>query len=322
MALGIFGAAALPRVPGGAALVVPFSAALAVIWGVLAARLIGSLRAVGIGRHVHPVVDSFAIGTWIAGTLVVARLAMLAAPDLPAASVALFALAVALWLGYMPLALRNLARLAATPALRPSGIVLLATVATQAVALLALRLFPASPAVHAAAAALLALGIGCYGVGVACVLARLGRPRGWDLDRDWDNANCIIHGALSITGLAAVVGGYLSGAVVLGLWAGVAAVFVVVEAVEGARLATRVRRLGWRRAVLVYDPSQWARNFTVGMVYAFTVAFAERYPIGSEHPALDMLRRGVVSYGAYVVLVLLLVELVLMARAVRQRGDG
>jgi hypothetical protein len=99
-------------------------------------------------------------------------------------------------------------------------------------------------------------------------------------------------------------------------------VFVAVEAVELARLATRVRRFGWRRAVLVYDPSQWARNFTVGMFYAFTLAFAERYPLDAAHPALDTLRRGVLSYGAYVVLALLLVELVVMVSATRQRRDG
>ena len=315
MALGIFGAAALQRLPGGAAVVAPLAALLAATWLVAAALLLASIRSGGMAPHTHSLVDSFAIGTWIAGTAVVARMTMIAAPDLGWAAVALFTLGFVLWLWFFPLALRNLLRLVGAPRVRPTGVILLVTVATQAIALIALRLFPGVPAIHDAAAALSGLAVACYAVGVALVITRLRPIAGWRLGRDWHNANCIIHGALSITGLTVVVGDFLPDPIVLYFWVGVVAVFTGVELIELARLATRVHKLGWRRAVLVYDPSQWTRNFTFGMFYAFTLTFAEQSAIEAGHPVLDALRRLIVDTGQYVVFVLLLVELGLWLRA-------
>ncbi len=94
-------------------------------------------------------------------------------------------------------------------------------------------------------------------------------------------------------------------------------VFGAVELIELARLRARIRNLGWRQAVLVYDTSQWARNFTVGMFYAFTLAFAERFAIGATYPVLDALRHAILGGGPYVVLGLLLIELGVMAGARR-----
>jgi hypothetical protein len=166
-------------------------------------------------------------------------------------------------------------------------------------------------------ASVLALGVACYVVGVILVVGRIGP--GWRLERDWDNTNCILHGALSITGLAVVVGDVLPGGGLLALWIAVVIVFAAVELVELVRLGLRVHALGWRGAVLVYDPSQWARNFTVGMFYAFTAAFAERCGIGAAHPRWDALREAVLTVGPYVVLALLLIELALFGGARRAR---
>lgn len=320
MALGIFSAAALQRLPGGTALVTPLALLLAAAWLGMAAVLVRSIRSDGIGCHARPLVDSFAIGTWIAATVVVGRMAMLALPDWRWPAIALLAISAALWLWFMPLALRNGLRLVHAPHVRPSGIILLTTVATQAVALLALRLFPDLPAVRAVAPVLVALGAGCYVVGIGLVITRLRDAEDWRLEHDWSNANCIIHGALSITGLALVVGDFFPGTVVLWFWAAVVAVLVVIELIELARLSTRVRWLSLRRALLVYDTSQWARNFTFGMFYAFTLAFAERVAIAAAHPTLDAVRRAVLDYGAYVVLALLLIETGLLLGAHHSNG--
>src|SRR5690606_9654592 len=104
---------------------------------------------------------------------------------------------------------------------------------------------------------------------------------GWSLVHDWNNTNCILHGAMSITGLAAA----LTLSVPLGftvlVWGWVLAVFVVVEAVELLRAVKRVSALGWKEGVLSYHVSQWSRNFTFGMFYAFTVHLPARLLPGS-----------------------------------------
>jgi hypothetical protein len=94
------------------------------------------------------------------------------------------------------------------------------------------------------------------------------------------------------------------------LWIYCALAFVLVEAVELVRLARRVRQYGWLGGVLVYDASQWARNFTFGMFYAFTVAALQR---GADAAWLAAPQRAVAAWGQYVVLALLLIEAALLA---------
>jgi hypothetical protein len=104
-------------------------------------------------------------------------------------------------------------------------------------------------------------------------------------------------------------------------WAAVVVVLVLVEAVEIARLAARVREFGWRTGIAVYDPSQWARNFTFGMFYAFTLAFAQQDPaIGPS--TLNALRNLVLANGAYIVLFFLAVEVALMLLGRRSVDDS
>jgi hypothetical protein len=314
MALGIFSVAALPRLPFTASLTGAAAAIVSVAWLAIAGAFAVSVWSHGLhSRWIEPIVDSFGIGTWVASTAVLARVLMLAEPANPWPARMAFAVSVLLWLWFMPRAVANLFRLTRAH-LRPSGIILLSTVATQAVALIALRLFPSSLVVGTAAAALMALGAGSYGLGSFLVVRGYVRG-GWQLATDWANGNCILHGALSITGLTAMVSGRFGATTILYYWATVILVFGVVEAIEIARLAARMSMAGWRAAILVYDVSQWARNFTFGMLYAFTLAFAHRYPIVPDHPALDSLRDFVLAYGAYAVLVLLVAETALMLGA-------
>src|SRR3546814_9984150 len=69
------------------------------------------------------------------------------------------------------------------------------------------------PTLRPAATALVALGYVLYALGAALVLRRYLRQRGWRLAEDWENPNCILHGAMSITGLAAVMSGVVPFAV-------------------------------------------------------------------------------------------------------------
>jgi hypothetical protein len=103
----------------------------------------------------------------------------------------------------------------------------------------------------------------------------------------------------------------------LGLWLYVALVFVAVEGIEALRLWLRVREYGWRAGVGVYDVSQWARNFTFGMFYAFTAAALERFAPGADPAWLVGMQRAVAAVGPWVVLALLLIEGALAAFARR-----
>jgi hypothetical protein len=86
---------------------------------------------------------------------------------------------------------------------------------------------------------------------------------------------------MSMSGLAAVESGALPVIVPLLTWVYVAAVFVAIELIELARAAARCRSLGVRRGLFLYDVSQWSRNFTFGMAYAFTLAFVQKFSAAS-----------------------------------------
>ena len=159
----------------------------------------------------------------------------------------------------------------------------------------------------------------CYAIGLGLILRRYVGGETWRLADDWDNTNCILHGALSISGLAAVVSDHFSAQALLVFWLIVVAAFVIVEAIEVLRLFVRVNALGWRRGLFVYDVSQWARNFTFGMFYAFTLAFAERVPSLASQ-SVEALRRTILSSGQYVVLFLLLAETAMMLWSAHQRN--
>jgi hypothetical protein len=313
MAVGVFGAAALQRIPNaGADLTKPIAAAVAAAWLAIASLILLSAAKDGISVRTDPVVESFAIGTWVAGSAMMGRMAMLAAPTALWLAKAAFIVSVGIWLWFIPRALRNLAFLLAAPELRPNGIVLLSTVATQAVALVALRLYPAAPEIRWSAMVLLGMGAACYLIGLFLIVRRYVADMRWRLATDWDNNNCILHGGLSITGLTAVTSGLLDVWGVTLLWICTSIVFILVESIEVARAVERLRTLGWHDGIVVYDISQWARNFTFGMFYAFTVAFAERFAMGQRHPLLNGLREQVLSFGQYLVLLFLIAELVLM----------
>jgi hypothetical protein len=242
MASGSFGAASLQQLPGGAALTRPLTALLAVTWLAIGFAILREARKSGMSVLTDPLIASFGVGTWVAATTALARIINLAMPETIWMARIFFVLAFALWVWFIPRALANLVRHAARPELHPNGIILLSTVATQAVALLAFRLFPGVSAIQSTAAALLGLGIASYVAALCLVLAT-----------DWDNTNCILHGAISITGVAAVVSVLFTTSNLLALCLCDLVVFVLVELIDAAQLAARLREFGCRRGLLVYE---------------------------------------------------------------------
>ncbi|MGH8128988.1 MAG: hypothetical protein ACRETC_11630, partial [Gammaproteobacteria bacterium] len=139
----------------------------------------------------------------------------------------------------------------------------------------------------------------------------------WLLAVEWKNANCIVHGAVSITGLALVLTSNFWPDVLLGVWEVALVLFAVIEIIEFVRLCEREHRRGWRRGLLVYDSTQWTRNFTYGMFYAFSYELYRHLSVASSptgdfwYPAL----RVIAEWGQYVVLVFLIVEIAIFLRA-------
>jgi hypothetical protein len=310
MAVGIFGTAALQQIPGfGAVLTRPLAITVALVWAALALAYIRA-AVMGLMNGVFARPEVFAVGTWVAGTSVVASMEKLAFPNWRGLTAGLAAVAIAIMAYYAPLIGGGFRALVSSRGRsHATGIVLLSTVAIQAAGLAVPDLLAAEPAWLADS--FLCLGLLCYLLGVSLIVQRYWRQPGWTLAEDWTNTNCILHGAISITGLAAVSSGTVGADACRAAWVYAGSVFVVVEAIEIARLAQRIRRYGWRRGAFTYDVSQWARNFTFGMFYAFTLALIGQFGAGPGW--LGPVQDAVVAGGQYVVALLLLIEVALFA---------
>ena len=115
--------------------------------------------------------------------------------------------------------------------------------------------------------------------------------------------------------LLLVVGGIGDPIVPAAVWLYVLAALVAVEAIEIARLLARIGAYGWRLGALTYHASQWARNFTFGMFYAFTLALSRQPGFSTEPPWLRAIQGPILIVGPYVVLAFLLSEIALCLQA-------
>ena len=281
---------------------------LLVVWGYLALSYARILFRGELGESVRQPMSAFGVGTWVAGSAVLGRALLEVLPGWRPVGLALWIVAVVVWLWYLRL-LPAAFRAAVDPSegYRANGAILLSVVATQSLVVAGEALVPGGLP-QPVSAALIVLGYLFYAAGLVLILRRYLLRSDWTLADDWGNTNCILHGAMSITGLAIVVSGALPAALAVATWIWVVAVFVGVEATEFARALARVGAYGWRDGVFVYTPTQWSRNFTYGMFYAFTLqlnkspAAPDSWTTGSQE--------AILAYGHYVVLAALLVEII------------
>ncbi|HET7081758.1 MAG TPA: hypothetical protein VFM49_30385 [Chloroflexia bacterium] len=311
MAIGIFVLGALQHMPFPvAALTQILTLTGLIVWAYIAASYVRSYFRGTFHNHTDDPVGGFAVGTWVAGTAVLARLVVIVLPAWRPLGLALAALTLVVWLWYLTLIDRRYRIILSSPTpLHITGRILLATVSTQSLVLLIEQLFPGQVP-DPLAASLISLGYGFYGLGFVLIVQRYLRRPGWRLADDWDNTNCILHGAMSITVLAALESRALPDPVIIASWLWAAALFVIVEVIEIARLVARVRAYGWRRGLAVYQVSQWARNFTFGMFYAATARLQVLgAAAGLGLAGLPALQAAIVAWGQYVVLILLIIEI-------------
>jgi hypothetical protein len=307
MAIGIFILAALQQLPfavGSATRVLALG--LLILWLAIAGSLAWSTLRRGVLIYTGDPTGAFGIGTWIAGTAVLAEVLHLAFPGWRLLVILLSLLAALLWLWFLYVAAGAYRTLIQAPAQKPlGGRILLLTVSTQSLVIAWHSLEPGMVSAGAAEA--------CVVLGILFYVAGLGLI-GW---RYRSATNCILHGAMSITGLAAVVSHALGPGAILAIWLWVACMFLGVESLELTRLVLRVHWYGWSRGAFSYDVSQWARNFTFGMFYAFTLAWHEA-GLGMHTPlAVHTVVDARVRDGQYVVLTLLVIEILLFVGRAR-----
>jgi hypothetical protein len=180
---------------------------------------------------------------------------------------------------------------------------LLTTVSTQSIVILFNTVFKQVPV--AFNITLILLGIGFYVLSAFYILKRY-YSYSWSVETDWSNTNCILHGALSITGIACITSELLSKNVVTGIWVSTALVFLVVEAIEIYRVIRRIKAFGLKEAFLIYDVSQWSRIFTFSMFYTFT------FLVKLQLAILLPIKEAILLTGVWLVLTLVLFEIFIL----------
>lgn len=261
-------------------------------------------------------VNSFVFGSWIAGLSVLCQVLIEYFPSLRNFVLVGTIGATILWIFFLIICVHNFKQLWQRPNFHAThGVVLLSTVATQAIVILWAGVLPVLPGFLALGT--LILGIFFYLNGLALIVIRYKRGK-WSLDEDWANTNCIIHGALSITGLAIVSVNMFSATFVLGYWLMVVLVMVMIETVELWRGFVRVKKRGWIQGVFTYHISQWSRNFTFGMFYAFTMVMLD---IPKYTTSFIEVQKVVLISWAWVVMFALIIEIALWGRASFTRSE-
>lgn len=318
MSTGVFVAFAFTQLP----FYTPLLARLAtieifVIWLFLAWSYLTAFINRHFRMHYTRPQRRFAIGTWVAGTAVLATLAEHTMPETLLFPSVLALIAVAIYLPYVVIFVAGYIRLWRHPATQnANGVILLATVSTQSI-VIALHTafggaFPAGLEIGMVAFDLIFLASG-----FVLIALHFHAVRSWFLAIEWKNANCIIHGAVSITGLALVLTSNFGGDVAFGVWQVALILLVLIESLEFIRMFEREHRRGFRRGLLVYDVTQWTRNFTFGMFYAFSLALYRHFEAlrSVESDFWFPLLHFIVNWGQYVVLAILVIEVTIFMRA-------
>ncbi|WP_430787915.1 hypothetical protein VBD025_17695 [Virgibacillus flavescens] len=260
----------------------------------------------------HPV-KSFAIGTWIAGVSVLCNVFIKYFPEILLITQIMAILNSILWLLFLVTCFYNFRKLfTAKKKYRVHGTILLSTVGTQSIIFLLNNVFFRFPALFTEV--IILLGLMFYLAGIALISKRYLQQRNWSLANDWSNTNCIIHGALSITGLAIVTTNTFTPGIIALFWVIVLLLLVFIEVIEIIRAYSRIKTYGWNKGIFEYDISQWSRNFTFGMFYTFTLVmhFNPFYPLPE---VLYSFQTSFMAFWAWVVLIALVIQIALFLKS-------
>lgn len=258
-------------------------------------------------------VNSFVIGTWIAGVSVLCNVFLKYFPEILLMTQAMAILNTLLWLFFLANCFYNFKQLLFDHKDFPvHGAILLSTVGTQSIIVLLNNVFFQLPSYFSES--VIILGFIFYMAGIMLIANRYLRHKDWNLADDWANTNCIIHGALSITGLAIVTTNTFTPAFVIYFWIVVFILLLAVEAIELARAVMRVKKYGWNEGIFTHHITQWSRNFTFGMFYTFSLVMQQN----PYYPVPDLLynfQLSFMAFWAWIVLLTILFEIAIFLKA-------
>lgn len=259
----------------------------------------------------HPV-HSFAMGTWIAGVSVLCNVFLEYFPSIIRLTQMMALLNSLLWILFFITCIVNFKKLLFDVHDYPvHGILLLSTVGTQSIIVLLYNVFFQLPV--ALSETVILIGLVFYMVGIFLIMMWITTKSNWTIAEDWSNTNCIIHGALSITGFAMVTTNAFTPLIVNLLWIITFVLLLFVEGVELLRAKNRIQHYGWNKGIFSYHVSQWSRNFTFGMFYVFTIMmYKNTHYFLSEY--LYSLQEVVIGVWAWVVLTALIVEIIILLK--------
>lgn len=284
--------------------------ALIIIWILVLVSMIRDLyKGDFYKRHLQDPINRFGIGTWVAGTSVLGNVLVKFMPEwLPVLRVLTVGNTL-LWIVYLIICLPAIRILFHKPLKnRVHGVLLLSAVSTQSLVLLFHNVYPGLIPVAFSRLVIL-FGIVLYAVGFVLISWRFYPLRENELLDGWVPSNCIVHGAMSITGLATVTVSAMSEFWMLAIWCWILVFFVLVEAIEGWRMVLRCKRYGLVKAIGEYHVAQWSRIFTFGMFYAFTASFEF-----SESGVLSDIRLILLAGLPWATLILLINETLLFLK--------
>ncbi|WP_246277213.1 hypothetical protein [Neobacillus endophyticus] len=257
-------------------------------------------------HYEHPI-NRFGIGTWVAGTSICGILIYKQFMEWAFISQILLSVNILLWVIYIGGSVRAFYELNQNLLSKNvHGILLLTTVSTQSIVLLLSTVDQNVPS--AVDIVLIAVGICFYLISTFFIIKRYVTTESWTINTDWNNTNCILHGALSITGLACVVSHVLSKQGVVLIWIMAAIVFLIIESIELYRLFNRLKQYGMKKGILIYDVSQWSRIFTFGMFYTIT------FQSDPKPFFLTLTRKVIITIGIWPIIILGIFELFLCVK--------
>lgn len=255
--------------------------------------------------HFNHHADRLALGYWVAGTALLVLLLNQAALSLQGLVVLLSILAVILYVIYAVIFMRWLwLSVCHRFHLHASGMILLATVSTQAISLLLITLFRHDAPLWMYQC-LIGFGFIFYPLGLIAIVMHLLNAHSHSFIKGWGNVSSLIHGALSITGLAILEAqGDMNDGVVY-LWSLTLALIVLIELFDLFRFILKVKSHGFIREISIYHASQWVRLFAFSMFYAFTVLYYQYAGGGTS------LSASIIYYGQYMITLFFVAQLVM-----------
>lgn len=302
MAIGIFSLDALQQLPFVSKLISQLiTLELFVIWLYLVRFYINSYFNGIFVNGIKSITKQFGIGTWVAGCSVLAILFLAEIPSWRIVILLLTLFAFVIWLFYLKLIFINVALILYKKKQIYNGIILLSTVSTESIVLLFSSLSHKIPIFINQI--LIVSGYIFYLIGIMIIARFSFAIKLKRLVLGWNNTNSIIHGALSITGLAGTLTNSINDKVIIYTWWMATCLFVLVEGISLIKLVYRIRIVGLNRGIFVYTVSQWSRVFTYGMYYAFTLS------ILNHHLLKNLVINMISQYGQYAVFGILLVEI-------------